>query len=158
MSDDAAADTAAAAGKPKAEKTYEERLKACSAISKPMATKKQTKKLHKLVKRGAGAKCVRRGVKEVIKGLRKGVKGVCVIAGDINPIDVITHLPVYCEENDVKYMYVPSKQDLGAAASTKRPTSCVLITPKAGFESQDLFDEVVTICTEGEAQIPRNGR
>jgi H/ACA ribonucleoprotein complex subunit 2 len=137
------------------DKSYEDRIKACSPIARPMASKKQTKKLHKLVKKGAGAKCVRRGVKEVVKGLRKGVKGICVIAGDINPIDVITHLPVYCEEKDVRYMYVPSKQDLGAAASTKRPTSCVLITPRAGFESQDLYEEVLAICKDEQSQVPR---
>lgn len=51
---------------------------------------------------------------------------ICVIAADISPIDVISHLPVYCEENDIPYIFVPSKVDLGAAASTKRPTSCVL--------------------------------
>ncbi|GMI35887.1 hypothetical protein TeGR_g13358, partial [Tetraparma gracilis] len=39
--------------------------------------------------------------------------------------------------------YVPSKVDLGAAASTKRPTSVVLIrTPKAGFDAADLYEEV----------------
>ena len=35
---------------------------------------------------------------------------ICVIAGDISPIDVITHLPVLCEENDIPYIYVPSKE------------------------------------------------
>lgn len=34
---------------------------------------------------------------------------VCLIAGDISPIDVITPLPVLCEDNDVPYIYVPSK-------------------------------------------------
>jgi H/ACA ribonucleoprotein complex subunit 2 len=135
-------------------KSYEERLKACTVLARPLASKKQTKKLYKLVKKGAGAKCVRRGVKEVVKGLRKGAKGVCVIAGDISPIDVISHLPVFCEEKEVHYMYVPSKQDLGAAACTKRPTSCVLITPKPSFEAKDLYDEIVALCKEEESQIP----
>ena len=35
---------------------------------------------------------------------------VCIIAGDISPIDVITPLPVLCEDNDVPYVYVPSKE------------------------------------------------
>lgn len=34
---------------------------------------------------------------------------MCLIAGDISPIDVITPLPVLCEDNDVPYIYVPSK-------------------------------------------------
>ena len=83
-----------------------------------------------------------------------------IIAGDISPIDVVTHLPVLCEDHDVPYIYVPSKevrhghmqtagasisaisllccanllilrQELGAAGLTKRPTSCMLVLPKA---------------------------
>ena len=123
-------------------KTYEERLKAVGPISQPLADKKHTKKLHKLVKKASGAKALRRGVKEVVKGLRKGMKGVCIIAGDISPIDVISHLPVFCEESAVPYVYVPSKQDLGAAAMTKRPTSCVLIVPRDGFKAdEELYAE-----------------
>lgn len=60
---------------------------------------------------------------------------LCIIAGDISPIDVITHLPVLCEESEIKYIYVPSKDDLGSSALTKRPTSCVLISNKKGTDS-----------------------
>jgi len=114
-----------------------------NAIATPLSSKKLSKKLHKLVKKASGVKHIRRGVKEVVKGLRKGEKGVAVIAGDIYPIDVISHIPILCEENDIPYIYVPSKIDLGAAASTKRPTSVVLVrTPKAGFDGQELYEEV----------------
>lgn len=34
---------------------------------------------------------------------------LCVIAGDISPIDVIAHLPIYCEEQGIPYVYVTSK-------------------------------------------------
>jgi len=43
---------------------------------------------------------------------------------------VITPLPILCEDNDIPYLYVPSKEELGAAGLTKRPTSCMLILPK----------------------------
>ncbi len=126
---------------------YEERIKHINPISTPLASKKSTKKIHKLVKKASGAKHVRRGVKEVVKGLRKGDKGVAVIAGDIYPVDVISHLPVLLEEAGVPYIFVPSKVELGAAASTKRPTSVVLVrTPKKGFDGMDLYDEVKTVC------------
>ena len=55
-----------------------------------------------------------------------------VIAGDVSPIDVITHLPIMCEEAGVPYCYVPSKEDLGQAGSTKRPTSCIMVLPAKG--------------------------
>lgn len=43
---------------------------------------------------------------------------------------MITPLPILCEDNDIPYLYVPSKEELGAAGLTKRPTSCMLILPK----------------------------
>lgn len=107
-----------------------------------MAARKSTKKLYKLVKKATQSKCVRRGVKEVVKALRKGEHGLCIIAGDISPVDVITHIPVLCEDRHIPYIYVPSKHDLGAAAQTKRPTSCILVTPKDSFSEKSLYDKL----------------
>ena len=68
---------------------------------------------------------------------------MAVIAGDIYPLDVISHLPVLLEEHDIPYIFVPSKIELGAAASTKRPTSCVLLRePKKGFDGMELWEQV----------------
>ena len=122
-------------------KSYEDRVKAVNVISHPLASKKSTKKAHKLVKKAASQKQIRRGVKEVIKGIRKGETGLALLAGDIYPLDVISHIPLLLEEKDIPYLFVPSKQDLGAAASTKRPTSVVLVrTPKKDFDGKDLYD------------------
>lgn len=33
-----------------------------------------------------------------------------IIAGDISPIDVITHVPILCEDANIPYIYVPSKE------------------------------------------------
>ncbi|CAI5720707.1 unnamed protein product [Peronospora destructor] len=123
---------------------YEERVKHVSIIAKPLASKKQTKRAYKVVKRATKVKGIKRGVKEVVKGIRKGEKGICIIAGDISPVDVISHIPVLCEENDIPYIFTPSKVDLGVSALSKRPTSCILITPKkAGFNAQEAYDELL---------------
>jgi H/ACA ribonucleoprotein complex subunit 2 len=140
------------------EKSYEERIQAVNAIAQPLASKKSSKKIHKLVKKASSTKIIRRGVKEVIKGIRKNEKGLCILAGDIYPIDVISHLPVMLEESGIPYIYVPSKQDLGAAASTKRPTSVVLVRDPetagkggASFEGMDLYK---TLMDEAKAFDP----
>ena len=52
-----------------------------------------------------------------------------ILAADINPIDIISHLPVLSEEAQIPYIFVSSKEELGFASSTKRPTSCVMICP-----------------------------
>lgn len=68
-----------------------------------------------------------------------------VFAGDISPIDVISHIPIICEESGISYCYVPSKQALGEAGATKRPTSVVLIpdTSKKGADYEETYDECV---------------
>jgi H/ACA ribonucleoprotein complex subunit 2 len=67
-----------------------------------------------------------------------------VIAGDVSPIDVITHVPILCEEAGIPYVYVPSKEDLGTASLTKRPTSCALIlkNDKIKERFEKCFNEV----------------
>ena len=73
------------------------------------------------------SKLVRRGVKETVKAVRKGQAGLVIIAADISPIDVLSHLPILCEDKGVPYMYVKSRAEVGEACKTKRPTSCVMI-------------------------------
>eukprot|EP01147_Barroeca_monosierra_P006114 gene6114-9175_t len=109
---------------------YETLAERVSIISKPLAGKKLTKKLYKVVKKAHKTKALCRGVKEVSKAIRKRQSGICILAGDVSPIDVITHLPVMCEDAKIPYCYIPSKKDLGAAGQTKRPTSVILIKSK----------------------------
>ncbi|XP_031566694.1 H/ACA ribonucleoprotein complex subunit 2-like protein [Actinia tenebrosa] len=108
---------------------YDELASKVTVISKPLASRKLTKKVYKVVKKATKAKSLRRGVKEVVKAIRKGEKGLVILAGDVSPIDVISHIPIMCEDSKLPYVYVPSKVDLGASSMTKRPTSIVLIKP-----------------------------
>ncbi|POW14481.1 hypothetical protein PSTT_02985 [Puccinia striiformis] len=85
-----------------------------------------------LSSKGSKQRRIKRGVKEVVKALRKGEKGLVVMAGDISPMDVLTHIPLLAEENGSGYIFVPTKESLGAASSTKRPTSCVMISTSRG--------------------------
>jgi H/ACA ribonucleoprotein complex subunit 2 len=64
---------AKAAAKP--ELSYDDRKKFCSVIAKPLADEKLCKKVLKLSKRAAKRKQLKRGVKEVVKAIRKNTKG-----------------------------------------------------------------------------------
>ncbi|PHH91602.1 hypothetical protein CDD83_11071 [Cordyceps sp. RAO-2017] len=105
----------------------------------PMADEKGTKKVYKTIRKAAKNGSLKRGVKEVVKALRKSAPsapghtsfpGVVVIAGDISPHDVISPIPVLCEDHNVPYVFVASRAELGASAKTKRPTSVVMLTEK----------------------------
>ncbi|SAM82573.1 probable NHP2-nucleolar rRNA processing protein [Ustilago bromivora] len=104
-----------------------------SEIAQPLAQPKMSKKLFKLTKKASKSRGhVKRGVKEVVKALRKGEKGLVILAGDISPVDILSHIPVLCEDTSNPYIFVDSKEALGTASATKRPTSCVMIVPGGG--------------------------
>lgn len=130
----------------KGEVSYEAKCALTIPIAKPLAPKKLSKKLYKCCKAAIKAKSVRRGTKEVGKSLRKGEKGFVVIAGDVSPIDVISHLPVLCEESKVPYCYVPCRSDLGAAIGSNTPCSILLILK--GEEYKDKYKECVKLIKE----------
>ncbi|XP_022918319.1 H/ACA ribonucleoprotein complex subunit 2-like protein [Onthophagus taurus] len=125
----------------KEELTYDEKLQFVSIIAKPMASKKLTKKIYKLIKKAEKHKnFVRKGLKDVQTHLRKGETGIVVFAGDVTPIEIMCHLPAVCEEKNIPYCYTPSRADLGAALGVKRGSLMVLIKEHADY--LDSYNEV----------------
>ncbi|SMR42501.1 unnamed protein product [Zymoseptoria tritici ST99CH_3D1] len=124
-------------------------LAALVPFANPLADDKSQKKVLKSVKKAAKAKALKRGVKECVKSIRKSPpstpaslassalpNGIVILAADISPMDVISHIPVLCEDHGIPYIYVPSRAELGAAGSTKRPTSVVMLTPAVGKKGE----------------------
>ncbi|WEW56801.1 snoRNA-binding protein [Emydomyces testavorans] len=112
-------------------------------FANPLADDKVAKKVLKSVKKAAVNKSLKRGVKEVVKAVRKSPMaaanvattspiGIVVLAADISPMDVISHIPVLCEDHGIPYVYVTSRAELGSAGATKRPTSVVMVLPRPG--------------------------
>ncbi|RKF65711.1 H/ACA ribonucleoprotein complex subunit 2 [Golovinomyces cichoracearum] len=105
-------------------------------FANPLADEKITKKVLRSVKKASKNKTLKRGVKEVVKALRKSPQGIgitsanCVVilAADISPMDVISHIPILCEDHNIPYIFVTSRAELGSASNTKRPTSVVMVT------------------------------
>ncbi|CAG8520034.1 15056_t:CDS:2 [Cetraspora pellucida] len=123
-------------------------LSALISFASPLATEEFTLELMQVVRKASRKRHCRRGVKEVVKALKKGHKGLVVIAGDISPIDIITHIPILCEDFNVPYIYIPSRADLGFACATKRPTSVVMIVPDLKDEEAFDYKEHYTACYE----------
>ncbi|OXU28654.1 hypothetical protein TSAR_004823 [Trichomalopsis sarcophagae] len=123
------------------EVSYEDKLKICNAIASPMAPKKLTKKIYKLIKKASKHKgYLRNGLKDVQKHIRKGETGLVIFAGDVYPIEIMCHLPVVCENKNIPYCYTPSRQDIGHALGVKRGSLMVLIKEHA--EYKDSYDEL----------------
>lgn len=64
-----------------------------------------------------------------------------VLAGDVSPIDVISHIPVLCEDSSIPYCYVNSRAELGEAGLSKRPTSVMMVIPQKDSDFAESYDE-----------------
>jgi len=99
-------------------------------------------KAYEAVKRAreTGGK-VRKGVNETTKAVERGLAKLVIIAEDVDPPEVVMHLPLLCEEKKVPYLYVPSKKKLGEAAGIEVQASSVAIVDPG--EAKDLLDELI---------------
>lgn len=116
-------------------------------IASPLADSKKTKRLLKLISASIKQKAAVRGVKETVKVLRKGKKGIIILAANVSPIDVISHVPMICEELSCHYIFVPSRAELGSAAGTRRSTSCIFV-PQPDSNQKDIFELYEKCCRD----------
>ena len=133
--------------------SYDEKLKYASPISKPMAPRKLTKKLLKLIKKSCKKKCIITGLKNVQRSVRKSNEGIVIMASDVTPIDVISHMPVVCEEKEIPFAFVPLRIDISTAMGVKRP--CVMVLVKKNEKYAELYDECfkATLALPSPAQL-----
>ena len=85
---------------------------------------------------------IRKGTNESTKAIEKGDAKLLAIAGDVEPEEIVMHLPPLCDEKKIPYVYVPSKSELGRAAGLDVPSAAICIA-EAG-EGKELLKEVVS--------------
>ena len=81
-----------------------------------------------------------KGVNEATKAIERGICKFLVMAEDVQPQELLMHIPLICDEKKVPYGYVPSKQDLGKAAGIEVPTSSIAIVEEG--DAKKLLSEV----------------
>lgn len=79
-------------------------------------------------------KQLRKGANEATKTLNRGISEFIVMAADAEPIEIILHLPLLCEDKNVPYVFVPSKEALGRACGVSRPVIAASVTSSEGSE------------------------
>ncbi len=84
---------------------------------------------------------LRKGTNEVTKLVERGDAQFVVMAEDVQPEEILAHMPLLCEEKGIAYGYVPSKQELGVAAGLGKATaSTAILDPGKG---KPLLDDLV---------------
>ena len=107
-------------------------------------------KVYELVQKARETGKIRKGTNETTKAVERGQAKLVIIAEDVNPPEIVMHLPALCEEKGVPYVYVPSKEQLGKAAGIKvAAASAAIIEPG---EAKDLLEEIIRQVQELKAK------
>ncbi len=70
---------------------------------------------------------IRKGTNEVTKAVERGNAKLVIIGGDVEPPEVVMHIPMICEEKNIPYIFTP-KADIGDAVGINVPTaSCAIL-------------------------------
>jgi len=70
---------------------------------------------------------LRKGTNESTKAIERKQAALVVIAEDVEPAEIVAHLPPLCDEKGIPYIYVPSKRELGAAAGINVGSAAITI-------------------------------
>jgi large subunit ribosomal protein L7Ae len=85
---------------------------------------------------------VRKGTNEATKAVERAIAKLVVIAEDVDPPEVIAHLPLLCEERKIPYVFVPNKDKLGNAVGIDVPCASACIIKEG--EATGLIKEIIT--------------
>jgi len=115
----------------------------------PLAKPDMTTSILDLVQQSANYKQLKKGANEATKTLNRGTAEIIVLAADAEPLEILLHLPLVCEDKNVGYVFVKSKAALGRACGVSRAVIAASITSKEGSQLnsqiQDLKDQIEQI-------------
>ena len=99
-------------------------------------------KIYEAVRLARDGGKVRKGANETTKTVERGQAKLVIIAEDVDPPEIVAHLPLLCEERKTPYVYVDSKSKLGEAAGIEVAASAAAIIEYG--KSKSLVDEIVS--------------
>jgi large subunit ribosomal protein L7Ae len=84
---------------------------------------------------------VRKGTNETTKAIERAQAKLVVVAEDVQPPEVVAHLPLLCEERKIPYVFVPSKEKIGSAIGIDVPAGAASIVKEG--DATGLVKEIV---------------
>ena len=103
----------------------------------------QEKQFQLLEKIHKGGK-IKVGVNETTKMVERGIAKLVVVAKDVQPIELVMHLPLICREKNIPCTFVDAKKDLGERAGIGVGTSAIAVVDEgdAKKELEDIVKKV----------------
>lgn len=96
--------------------------------AKPLADSKLTLTILDLIQQAQSNKQLKKGANEVTKSVSRSTAEFVILAADAEPLEILLHIPLLCEDKNIPYVFVPSKSDLGRSCDVSRPVvACSVI-------------------------------
>ncbi|TPX51819.1 hypothetical protein SeMB42_g00518 [Synchytrium endobioticum] len=108
----------------------------------PLADPQLSNKIMDLVQQASHYKQLKKGANEATKTLNRGIAEFIVMTADTDPLEILLHLPLLCEDKNVPYVFVPSKQALGRACGVTRPVIAASVTQNDASELKAQIDAI----------------
>ncbi|PCH37870.1 NHP2/L7aE family protein [Wolfiporia cocos MD-104 SS10] len=108
----------------------------------PLAGPELNNQILDLVERASQFKQLKKGANEATKTLNRGIAEIIILTADTEPLEILLHLPLLCEEKNVQYVFVASKAALGRACGVSRPVIAASVTTN---ENKELSSQIQTI-------------
>lgn len=96
---------------------------------------------YEAVERARDTGKLRKGTNETTKVVERKQAVLVVIAEDVDPPEIVAHLPALCDEKGIPYVYVPSKRELGGAAGLE--VACAAVAVSDPGEAAEAVREIV---------------
>jgi large subunit ribosomal protein L7Ae len=77
---------------------------------------------------------------QVARDVERGVATLVYIAEDVEPPEVVAHLPILCDERQIPFIFVPSKYRLGESSGLDVGSAAVCIVDPGN--AADLVKEI----------------
>ena len=87
-------------------------------------------KTYEALKQVRASGTIRKGANEVTKSVERGLASFVVIAGDVEPEEVVMHIPGLCKQKKIPYSYVPSKEELGKSIGLNVQCTAIAVENK----------------------------
>jgi len=79
---------------------------------------------------------IEKGTNEVTKAIERGTAKFVVYASDVNPKEIVQHIPVLCKEKKIPCKEVDSRQKLGIAIGLPVATASVAVINAGDAEKE----------------------
>ncbi|MCJ7632046.1 50S ribosomal protein L7Ae [Candidatus Bathyarchaeota archaeon] len=87
---------------------------------------------------------IRRGTNETTKAIERGITSLVYIAEDVQPPEIVAHLPLLCEERKINYIFVPNKTRIGQATGLDvgSAAACIIEAGDAGELVKEITSKI----------------